>query len=260
MRIKIIGTPVDALSFDETVAMARRAMRERVLTHQVSLNVAKLVKMRSDSMLRDDVLASHIISADGMGIVLAGRLLGQRLRGRVAGIDLMIAVLKVCAEEGFRPYFLGAKREVVEKAVKIACERFPKLMPAGMRDGYFSQKDEAEVVSGIAASKADCLFIAMPTPRKERFLNCYRTVLGVPFIMGVGGSLDVMSGLVTRAPQWMQKTGLEWTYRIYQEPRRMLWRYVSTNSIFAFLFIREFSGLLIKGLAGHWNRAGRQIS
>ena len=237
MRVEILGTPVDALSFEKTLAMARHAMRERRILHQVSLNVAKLVKMRSNAVLRDDVLASSIISADGMGIVLAGRFLGQPLPGRVAGVDLMLAVMQVCAEDGFRPYFLGAKPEVVETAARIACQRFPGLIMAGTRDGYFSEKDEEAVVREIVASGADCLFIAMPTPRKERFLNRYRNSLGVSFIMGVGGSLDVLAGRVQRAPLWLQRTGLEWAYRVFQEPRRMFWRYASTNAVFAMLFI-----------------------
>lgn len=241
MRVEILRTPVDSLSFEETLTMARLAMRERRMLHQVSLNVAKLVRMRSDAVLRSDVLASSIISADGMGIVLAGRFLGQPLPGRVAGVDLMLAVIQVCAEDGFRPYFLGAKPEVVETAARIAGQRFPGLIVAGIRDGYFSEKDEEAVVQEIAVSGADCLFIAMPTPRKERFLNRYRNSLGVSFIMGVGGSLDVLAGTVRRAPLWLQRTGFEWAYRVFQEPRRMFWRYASTNAVFAMLLIAELA-------------------
>ena len=102
-----------------------------------------------------------------------------------------------------------------------------------MRDGYFPADREQEVVQEIRKSGADCLFIAMPTPRKERFLSAYRHQLQVPFIMGVGGSFDVLAGEVTRAPPLMQKSGLEWLYRIYQEPGRMWWRYFRTNIIFA---------------------------
>ena len=101
----------------------------------------------------------------------------------------------------------------------------PNIRFAGMRDGYFAADREKEVVEEIRNSGADCLFIAMPTPRKERFLSAYRDQLQVPFIMGVGGSFDVLAGDVTRAPPLMQKSGLEWLYRIYQEPSRMWWRY-----------------------------------
>lgn len=122
-------------------------------------------------------------------------------------------------EEGFRPFLLGATSDVLEKAVDAI----------DARDGYFGPQQETKVVEEIIASGADCLFIAMPTPRKERFLARHRDSLGVPFIIGVGGSFDVFAGHVSRAPKIMQSMGLEWCYRVYQEPRRMLWRYARTN-------------------------------
>ncbi|HWJ20699.1 MAG TPA: WecB/TagA/CpsF family glycosyltransferase, partial [Geobacterales bacterium] len=112
--------------------------------------------------------------------------------------------------------------------------------------------EEGEVVEQIIKSKADCLFIAMPTPRKERFLAAYRDHLGVPFIMGVGGSLDVIAGHVQRAPPNMQSMGLEWLYRVYQEPRRMWWRYVKTNTLFA--------GILIRGMLNQCRGGARGLS
>lgn len=239
MRIEILQTPVDTLSFSETVAAADAAMKQRKLVHQVSLNVAKLVNMRTDQVLREDVLASSIISADGMGIVLAAKMLGRKVPERVAGVDLMIALLKLCAREGFRPYFLGATEAVVKTAADVAMKEFPGLVMAGYHDGYFTEKEEEAVVNDIRASGADCLFIAMPTPRKERFMKRHRDDMGVSFIMGVGGSLDILSGKTKRAPDWVQRAGMEWAYRVLQEPRRMIWRYTRTNCIFFFLLFNE---------------------
>jgi N-acetylglucosaminyldiphosphoundecaprenol N-acetyl-beta-D-mannosaminyltransferase len=239
MKAELLGVRIDALTFNETVDRARDAMRCRQPTHQVSVNVAKLVKMRSDPILRDDVLSSDIVSADGMGIIFASRLLKAPLKERVAGVDLMDAVLRVAAEEGFHPYFLGAKEDVLKCAAEKARARHPKLAFSGLHDGYFSEDEEPAIVEEIARSHAACLFIGMPTPRKERFLNAHKNALNVPFIMGVGGSFDIMAGITKRAPQWMQRTGLEWLYRIWQEPRRMWYRYASTNTAFACLLITE---------------------
>jgi N-acetylglucosaminyldiphosphoundecaprenol N-acetyl-beta-D-mannosaminyltransferase len=144
----------------------------------------------------------------------------------------MERLLEACAREGFRPYFLGARQDVLDCAVAEAKRRWPGLELAGYRDGYFKRDDEAELVREIRATGADCLFIGMPTPRKERFLRRYRDELGIPFIMGVGGSFDVLAALVQRAPVAMQRAGFEWAYRIYQEPGRMWWRYASTNTVF----------------------------
>lgn len=247
MKVDIMGTPVDALSFPETVERIRGAMRSRVMLHQVSLNVAKLVNMRADPLLREDVLAGDIISADGMGIVLAGRLLGQPVPERVAGVDLMLATLELCAREGYRPFLLGARPEVVAQAAQAACRRFAGLRIAGMHDGYFTPEQEGAIIGEIVASGADCLFIAMPTPRKERFLKQHRSRLQLPFVMGVGGSFDILAGVVSRAPRWMQNSGLEWAYRVIQEPRRMWWRYARTNVAFAWLLGSEMVRTI-------WNR------
>ena len=137
-----------------------------------------------------------------------------------------------CAADGFRPYVLGARRDVLDRAIEAAQKRWPGLQFAGTRDGYFTREQEPDVVAEIAQSGADCLFVAMPTPRKEQFLRRNAHLLNVPFVMGVGGSIDVLAGLVKRAPRWMQHSGLEWFYRIEQEPRRMFWRYATTNTKF----------------------------
>lgn len=222
----------------ETVDRAHEAMRTGRKLQHVALNVAKLVNMQSDPLLASDVRGSDLVGIDGMGIVLAARLLGIAARERVTGIDLFHEILALCAAKGFRPYFLGATANVVQKAAREAALKYPGIQFAGIRDGYFGPEQEPEVVDEIQRSQADCLFIGMPTPRKERFLAAYRDQIGVPFIMGVGGSFDVLAGLVKRAPRRIQAMGLEWLYRIYQEPTRMWWRYVRTNTIFAAMLIR----------------------
>jgi N-acetylglucosaminyldiphosphoundecaprenol N-acetyl-beta-D-mannosaminyltransferase len=125
---------------------------------------------------------------------------------------------------------------------------FPDLQIAGWQNGYFRPEEDARVVDAIRRSGADCLFLGLPTPRKERLLSQYRDEFGVPFVMGVGGSFDVLAGAVHRAPLWMQRAGLEWSYRTYQEPRRMLWRYLSTNVLFANLLAKELAGRALKSV------------
>jgi N-acetylglucosaminyldiphosphoundecaprenol N-acetyl-beta-D-mannosaminyltransferase len=120
----------------------------------------------------------------------------------------------------------------------------PNLQLAGYRNGYFSQSEEFDVVEQIRKSNADLLFIGIPTPRKERFLHSHRDALQVPFLMGVGGSIDVAAGLVTRAPVLVQKIGLEWAYRVLQEPRRLWRRYFFTNL--------SYAGLLLRALMTKW--------
>lgn len=252
MRKDFLGCSVDVLTMAETIERARLAMQSRSRLQHTALNVAKFVNMRTDQLLRSDVMGSDIIGIDGMGIVLALRLLGIPVKERVAGIDLFWEMMAVCAKEGFRPFLLGATPEILKRASEIIVEHFPTIQLAGLRDGYFRPEQEAEVVAQIVNSKADCLFIAMPTPRKERFFAAHRDNLGVPFIMGIGGTLDVSAGYVRRAPALVQSMGLEWLYRVYQEPRRMWWRYAKTNTLFA--------GILLWGVFSHYSVDRRRLA
>ena len=246
-RTAVLGCPVDAVAMPEAVARARAAMAGREGLVHVALNTAKLVRMRRDAELAADVRSAGLITADGMGVVLAARLLGRALPGRVTGIDLMAEVLALSAREGFRPYLLGARAEVLSRAVDCLRARHPDLRLAGARHGYFRPAEEPTIVAEINRSGADCLFVGLPTPMKERFMARNRAALVPGFVMGVGGSFDVLAGKVRRAPPAMQRAGLEWLFRMAQEPRRMAGRYVTSNTAFA--------GLLAAALVRRW--AGR---
>ena len=246
-RFDFLGAPLDCLGLADTVAAADAAMGSRSPLRQVSLNVAKVVAMRRNAELDRDVRASDLVNADGMGVFWAARLLGIPVPERVAGIDLFERVLALCAARGYRPYFLGARPDIVAAAAATARRRYPGLDFAGSRDGYFAPDEEGSIVAEIKASHADCLFIGMPTPRKERFLAGHADALGVPFIMGVGGSFDVLAGATRRAPVFVQAIGLEWLFRLIQEPLRLGPRYVKTNFIYSALLARA----LAKKLIGH---------
>lgn len=232
-RVSFLGVPLNPLTMDQTVARVAATMRERQPLLHVALNVAKLVNLRRDPELRADVFGADLVGVDGMGILLGARLLGTIVPERVAGVDLMERVLELCAEQGFRPYLLGARPEVLERAVDNLSRRHPGLRLAGFHHGYFSGAEEAAVVEAIRAASPDCLFVGMPSPRKERFMAAHRASLGVPFVMGVGGGLDILAGHVRRAPIAWQHSGLEWLYRTLQEPRRMWRRYFVTNVAYA---------------------------
>lgn len=240
-RITLMGVPLDLLSMAETVARAEAAMISGERLQQVVINVAKLVHMRTDPELRQDVRESDIINIDGMGILWAVRMLGHAAPERVTGIDLMSAVVARCARRGLKPYFLGARQSVLEAAMARLRAAHPELRIAGYRNGYFTAAEEEGVVADIHASGAHCLFVAISSPLKERFLHRHRDQLGVPFLMGVGGSLDIVAGKVNRAPNWIRQLGFEWLYRLCQEPRRMWRRYLVTNTIFLFLLLGELA-------------------
>ncbi|MEA1833326.1 WecB/TagA/CpsF family glycosyltransferase [Methylobacterium durans] len=246
MRAELLGLPVDILSYEATLGRALAAMRgEAPRCQHVALNVAKLVNARRDPELDRDIRDSDLIGIDGAGIVLALRLLGQRNVARVAGIDLFESLIAACAEEGLRPYLLGARPDVVADTARALAQRHPGLQLAGYHHGYFRPEQEAEICRQIEMSGAHCLFIALPTPQKERFMRRHRDALNVPFLMGVGGSFDVVSGRVQRAPRRVQALGAEWFYRLAQEPRRLAGRYLKTNAVFAGLLLGEAARRLV---------------
>ncbi|ULQ54430.1 WecB/TagA/CpsF family glycosyltransferase [Flavihumibacter fluvii] len=241
-RISICGIPVDPITMQETIDMIDVALAEKKPIHHVVINAAKVVNANKDKELKESIVHCDIINADGQGVVWASRFLRKPLPERVAGIDLMGELVKLAYRKRYKIFFLGAKEEIVKKVVDVYSAEYGNQVVAGYRNGYFSTDDELLIAQQIGQSKADILFVAMSSPKKEIFLNKYKKEINVPFIMGVGGSFDVVAGFVHRAPGWMQKYGLEWFYRVIQEPGRMWKRYLFGNLEFAYLVVKEKIG------------------
>lgn len=235
----LFGLPVDAMTMDETVARADLALRSRERFLVGVVNAAKVVKMTRDAWLRDSLLECDVLLADGQSVVWASRILRRPLPERVAGIDLFEALLARADEEHYRVYLLGARPEVLARVREVIAQRWPGAVIAGSRDGYFSADDSAEVAADITASRADMVFLGMTTPSKEIFLGTYAATLGAPVLHGVGGSFDVLAGVTARAPERWQRAGMEWAYRVLQEPRRLWRRYLFTNIAFLALVASE---------------------
>lgn len=229
---------MDSGSMEQTVDTIRERLTSGHFTQHVVINVAKLVNMRCDQGLRESINSCNIINIDGMGVVLGARMLGHEVPERVTGVDLFHQLLAMSAKSGFPVYLLGATEEVVSTTASRVQALYPNLNVAGYHHGYFWD-DEPGLVAKVRASGAKLLFVAITSPKKENFINKWRDELGVNFVMGVGGTFDVVAGKVSRAPLWMQRWGLEWLYRVIQEPRRMWKRYLVTNSKFAWLLLNE---------------------
>lgn len=234
-----MNSPVDVLSMQETIDIIDDSIRDRKSLQHIVVNAAKLVNMQEDEELYQSVVDSDIINADGMAVVWAAGFLGTPLPERVAGVDLMQELVILASKKNYRIFFFGGREEVVKEVVRKYTNVFGKEIIAGYRNGYFNKDEEPNIAAQIAESKADILFVAISSPTKEIFLNTYKERLKVPFIMGVGGSFDVVAGKVKRAPLWMQKSGLEWFYRFLQEPGRMWKRYLVTNSLFLYYILKE---------------------
>jgi N-acetylglucosaminyldiphosphoundecaprenol N-acetyl-beta-D-mannosaminyltransferase len=240
--VSLFGLKIDQLTMDETVDRIDQLIASGGIHQHVAINVSKVVQAEHDPSLRAVIETCDVINADGQPIIWAARLLGVPLRERVTGIDLMTRLIERAAERGHRLYLLGARREVVEAVAERIEREHPTAVVAGWRDGYWQADEESSVVASIAEARPDILFVAISSPTKEQFLARWKATIGAPFVMGVGGSFDVYSGVISRAPNWMRRVGLEWLYRVYQEPRRMWRRYLGDAPQFAWLLLRARLG------------------
>ncbi len=231
-RYPILNTYVNAISMDETVAEVEKIIQTGKPTQHVVINALKVNLMNEDPNLRAIINSCPLINADGASILWAAKKLGIPLTERVAGIDLFENLIRVAAEKGYKIYLFGAKEEIVKKVKEVFEEKYPKLKIVGYRNGFFNEIDEPQIIANMASSDADMMFVAFSSPKKEYWVNKYLNEIKIPFVMGVGGSFDVVAGLINRAPRWMQDHGLEWFYRFIQEPRRLWNRYIVGNCKF----------------------------
>jgi N-acetylglucosaminyldiphosphoundecaprenol N-acetyl-beta-D-mannosaminyltransferase len=239
-RITLMGCSIDNLSMEETLQTIEGFIHTGKPHQHVVVNVDKLVKASRDPELRQIINDCALINVDGMPVVWASRLLGKPLKERVAGVDLFEALMRRAGDRGWRVFLLGAQEEVVSKVAATYQHKYPRLVLAGYRNGYWKgELEEAQVVEQIRDARPDLLFVAISSPKKEQFLGRWQAEMKIPFAMGVGGTFDVAIGHVRRAPVWMQKSGLEWFFRFLQEPRRMFRRYFIEDMAFVRLFIKE---------------------
>jgi N-acetylglucosaminyldiphosphoundecaprenol N-acetyl-beta-D-mannosaminyltransferase len=241
---RLFGVPVHAVTMAQALEVCHSAVQEqRPMTIGV-VNAAKVVNMQRQPLLREAVLAADLTVADGMSVVWASRLLRQPLPERITGIDLFQELLALADRERYSVYLLGAEQAVLEEVARRIHREYPNVRIAGARNGYFSDAQSRQVAEHIRESRPDMLFVAMTPPKKEIFLATWGRLMKVPVCHGVGGSFDVMAGKVKRAPEFWQRTGLEWLYRTLQEPRRLWKRYLVTNSIFIWMVARELAGVV----------------
>ncbi len=237
--VDLLGYSIDRVTMDEAIERCRSFLwadrRPRLV---VTVNAAIIALAEQSERLRRVIQQGDLVLADGASIVWASRFMGGGLRHRVAGVDLMERLSLMADDEKLRLYFLGARPEVVRKVVDRIEAEHPGAVVAGFRDGYFPPEDWGRVIEHVRESRADMLFVAMPTPFKEIWCADHLDHFGVPLVLPVGGAFDVFSGLIPRAPRWMQSSGLEWFWRLMMEPRTKWRRYLFLNSSFVWLCLR----------------------
>ncbi len=235
--VRILGLRVDRVSADETLAAIHGFVAAGEPSHIVTADASMAVLARGDADLRAIVDGAALVTPDGAGILWAGRLLGTPLQHKVSGVDLVATLCRHSAKTSTRIFFFGAAPGVAAEAADKMRERFPGTHIVGTRDGFFQPIDEPQIIEEIRAARPDVLLVAFGIPKQEKWIQQHKAALGVPVLIGIGGSFDVHSGRVSRAPIWMQRSSLEWLYRLSKNPRKI--GKVMTLPRFALLALRQ---------------------
>lgn len=231
-RISILNTTIDVLSVKDTIELVEKYVNTKTSLHLMGVNADKINEVNENELMKAIVNSCGIINADGASVVLASKHLGKPLPERVAGIDLMQDLVKLSEEKGYSVYLLGAKQEVVEKTRDVLLEKHPKLIIKGIHNGYFKEDEWPNISKIIQKEKPDFVFVGITSPTKEYLIEFLQNDGNDCVFMGVGGSFDVISGNIPRAPKWMQKANLEWLFRVMKEPKRLFKRYFVGNRKF----------------------------
>lgn len=219
--VTIVGLRVDRASVDEVLGRLGTYIMERAPRHIVTADASMAVIARRDPELSAIVAGADLVTPDGAGILWASRLLRTPIAHKVSGVDLVAHLCRLSAQQGYRLFFLGAAPGVADEAAQNLRQRYPGAQIVGTRDGYFSEAQEPDIVAQIKRAAPDVLLVAFGIPKQEKWITRHKAALGVPVSLGIGGSFDVYSGRVKRAPEFMQKHGFEWLHRLASNPKKI---------------------------------------
>ncbi|HWW01810.1 MAG TPA: WecB/TagA/CpsF family glycosyltransferase [Candidatus Acidoferrum sp.] len=253
--ISLLGVVFDPVTFAGALERIDAMVASRQPHYIATANVDFLLRARCDPELRRILLDAHLVLCDGTPLVWASRLLGQPLPERVAGSDLVPELLRLAAKNNYRLFFLGATPEAGMQAIANVRARFPNLELSHYSPPFrpLPEMNHHEIREKIRAARPDLLFVAFGCPKAEKWMAMNYRSLGVPVLMGVGGTIDFLAGRVKRAPRWMRRAGLEWVFRLSQEPRRLFRRYAADLWFFGWAMAAQLWRMKIRSRRG-WPR------
>ena len=221
VQVNILGIRVDAITMAEALNQVETFICERQPRLVATANAEMVMLAQEDQLLSGILNSADLVLADGAGVVWAAKRLGAGVPERVAGFDLTQELLARAAISGYRIFWLGAAPGIAETAAQNASRRYPGLITVGIHDGYFASEDRT-IIQMVWETRPDILLCALGVPKQEKWLREHLAQLQVPVSIGIGGTFDVMAGKVKRAPVWMQRAGLEWSYRLIRQPSRLI--------------------------------------
>lgn len=215
----ILGVNVSVTSYNELKKYIEEDIKNNKKSFIVAINPEKILKAREDEKLKDLLNSADYQIPDGIGVVYASKLKKGKIKSRITGIDCMEMLCREANDKGYKIFLYGAKKDIIKEAKKRLEEKFENIKIVGAIDGY--EKNNDKIIKEINKSKADIIFVALGSPKQENWILENKDKVCIKIFQGVGGSFDVISGNIKRAPIWMQKIGLEWLYRLIKEPKRI---------------------------------------
>jgi N-acetylglucosaminyldiphosphoundecaprenol N-acetyl-beta-D-mannosaminyltransferase len=237
LPLRILGSRVDPITSRTALDEILRFLQSREPRHVITGNTLMFLAAQEDPALHEILEKAAMVVPESWGIRWASRLQGQPLAQFTPGIDFMLEICSAASAGGYSVYLLGSAPGVAEEAAEALSRRFKGLQVVGMGHGYFQALEEPSVIRRVQEKKPSILFVGMGMPAQEKWIAKNLEPLGVPVVMGVGGSFDVLSGRLRRAPVWIRRLGIEWSYRLIQEPWR--WRRIAQLPVFAWRVIQE---------------------
>ena len=226
LRVTLLGFNLDRVDMAQVLEWVENRIRESEPGHVVTANIRFMTVAMQDPSCASIVNGADLAVTDGMPLIWLSKLLGTPIPERITGPDLLLSLAGLAAERGYSVYLMGGAAGVAEDAATRLCAMYPGLKVAGTHHGYFDEDEELEVVQAIRRCRPQLLFVALGCPKQEFWIHRWKHELDVPVCIGIGGTLDILTGRLKRAPRWVQRAGLEWLYRLQQEPRRLWRRYV----------------------------------
>ena len=239
MKVSLLGIDFDNLSFEDVEKIVDEAVKKNKKVVFCDVNTYSLYLYHKKDYYRNFIIKKcNYVVADGMSIIFSSVLFKKPLKERLSGIDVMQKLIEIACKKDYRIYLLGSTKEVVLKTKDIINARCGKKIVVGYEDGFFQENEFEQVVENINKLRPNIIFIGISSPKRELFIDFALDKLEVNFIMGVGGSFEIISGFKKRAPKWIQKIGFEWLYRLIQDPKGKFFRYLISHSYYLYLNIK----------------------
>ena len=240
-RVKILEAYIDDLGVDDVLKLIEKFIKQDKPHRLITANSLMVNRISKDSKLKEAFDKADLVVADSIGIVWASKFLGYSSLPRIPGIDLMDGICALSMSKGYKIYLLGSYKGIVEKAAKNLLKKFPSLNIVGTHHGYFLRSlEEKKIIQDIKKAHPDILFVGINVPEQEKWIKKHQDELNVPLCMGIGGSFDVISSRLKRAPLWIRRIGLEWIYRFILQPWRIV--RICNLPVFAYKVIQQKIG------------------